>query len=129
MNTLLFIFLGFGCVNSFLFTKMSNQYQRYQNRQNQGHFPLFSRKYPFSPNYHEHYIKRLNSKNITEQTNEILNGGNINQHTDENTGHISEDLANLYNGNINNKNATVRIIINKGSLEQLGLGLGFGLKY
>jgi cell division protease FtsH len=132
MNTLLFIFLGIGCVNSFLFTKMSNQYQRYQNHQNhqnQGQFPLFSRKYPFSPNYHEHYIKRLNSKNITEQTNEILNGGNINEDTDENTGHISEDLANLYNGNINNKNATVRIIINKGSLEQLGLGLGFGLKY
>lgn len=134
MNTLLFIFLGFGCVNSFLFTKMSNQYQRYKNHQShqshqkQGQFPLFSRKYPFSPNYHEHYIKRLNSKNITEQTNEILNGGNMNEDTDGNSGNVSEDLANLYNGNIN-KNATVRIIINKGSLEQLGLGLGFGLKY
>jgi cell division protease FtsH len=113
---------------------MSNQYQRYKNHQShqshqkQGQFPLFSRKYPFSPNYHEHYIKRLNSKNITEQTNEILNGGNMNEDTDGNSGNVSEDLANLYNGNIN-KNATVRIIINKGSLEQLGLGLGFGLKY
>jgi len=104
---------------------MSNQYK---NHQKQGQFPLFSRKYPFSPNYHEHYIKRLNSKNITEQTNEILNGGNMNEDTGGNSGNISEDLANLYNGNIN-KNATVRIIINKGSLEQLGLGLGFGLKY
>ena len=129
MNTLLFIFIGIGCVNPFLFTKMSNQYQKHQNHQKQGQFPLFSRKYPFSPNYHEHYIKRLNSKNITEQTNEILNGGNINEDTDENSGNISEDLANLYNGNGYNKNTTVRIIINKGSIEQLGLGLGFGLKY
>ena len=124
MNTLLFVFLGIGCVNSFLFTKMSNQYRK---QQKQGQFQIYARKYPFSPNYHEHYIKRLNSKNITEQTNEILQGSNgFNQ--DENSGNISEDLANLYNGNIN-KNATVRIIINKGSLEQLGLGLGFGLKY
>jgi len=126
MNTLLFIFIGIGCVNPFLFTKMSNQHQKHQK---QGQFSLFSRKYPFSPNYHEHYIKRLNSKNITEQTNEILNGGNINEDTDENSGHISEDLANLYNGNGYNKNTTVRIIINKGSIEQLGLGFGFGLKY
>lgn len=132
MNTLLFIFIGIGCVNPFLFTKMSNQYQKYQK---QGQFPLFARKYPFSPNYHEHYIKRLNSKNITEQTNEILNGGNINEDTNENaennenTGNISDDLANIYNGNGYNKNTTVRIIINKANLEQLGLGLGFGLKY
>jgi len=82
---------------------------------------IFSRKYPFSQNYHEHYIKRLNSKNITEQTNEILNGGNIEEDN-------IDDLANLY-GNMNNKNTTVRIIINKGTIEQLGLGLGFGLKY
>jgi len=121
MNTLLFVFLGIGCVNSFLFTKMANQYRK------NGQLQIYARKYPFSPNYHEHYIKRLNSKNITEQTNEILQGSNgFNQ--DENSGNISEDLANLYNGN-GNKNATVRIIINKGSLEQLGLGLGFGLKY
>lgn len=122
MNTLLFVFLGIGCVNSFLFTKMANQYRK------NGQFQIYARKYPFSPNYHEHYIKRLNSKNITEQTNEILQGSN-GFNDDENSGNISEDLANLYNGNGNNKNATVRIIINKGSLEQLGLGLGFGLKY
>ena len=115
MKSFFFIFLlGLSCVNPFLFTKISNRDRR--------QLQIFSRKYPFSPNYHEHYIKRLNSKNITEQTNEILNGGN----DEENN---IDDLANLYgNGNIN-KNATVRIIINKGSLEQLGLGLGFGLKY
>ena len=111
------IFLFITCVNSFLFTKMSNQQRRQQ-------FQLYSRKkYPFSPNYHEHYIKRLNSKNITEQTNEILNSGKF-----ENENENENDLANLYNGN-GNRNATVRIIINKGNLEQLGLGLGFGLKY
>jgi len=31
-----------------------------------------NKKYPFSQNYFEKYMKRLNSKNITEQTNEIL---------------------------------------------------------
>jgi cell division protease FtsH len=109
------IFFFISYVNAFLFTKMSNHEKR--------QFQIYSRKkYPFSPNYHEHYIKRLNSKNITEQTNEILNGDNREDPED--------DLEELYNnGNIPNRNTTVRIIINKGSLEQLGLGLGFGLKY
>lgn len=31
------------------------------------------RKYPFSKNYYEHYMKRLNSKNVTEQTSAIFN--------------------------------------------------------
>jgi len=31
------------------------------------------KKYPFSKHYHEHYVKRLNSRNITEQSNHILN--------------------------------------------------------
>jgi len=30
-------------------------------------------KYPFSKNYYEHYLKRLNSRNITEQGEAILN--------------------------------------------------------
>jgi len=30
-------------------------------------------KYPFSKNYYEHYLKRLNSRNITEQGDAILN--------------------------------------------------------
>ena len=114
MKSFFLIFLlGVSYVEPFLFTKMTNQDRR--------HVQIFSRKYPFSPNYHEHYIKRLNSKNITEQTNEILNGGNIEENN-------IDDLANLY-GNMNNKNTTVRIIINKGTIEQLGLGLGFGMKY
>ena len=103
-------------INSYFLTKIAHR----DNKQ----FQIYSRKkYPFSPNYHEHYIKRLNSKNITQQTNEILNGDDR-----ENGENSEDDLANLYNGN-GNKNTTFRIIINKGSLEQLGLGLGFGLKY
>jgi cell division protease FtsH len=35
---------------------------------------FYSRKYPLSRRHHEHYLKRLNSKNITEQTLEILKG-------------------------------------------------------
>ena len=31
------------------------------------------KKYPFSKNYHEHYLKRLNSRNLTEQHHHILN--------------------------------------------------------
>ena len=34
------------------------------------------RKYPLSKNHHERYIKRLNSKNITLQNNEIISGNN-----------------------------------------------------
>lgn len=70
---------------------------------------LGSRKYPFSQKYFERYIKRLNSKNITEQNQEILR----------------EDQENLYDylpqENVI-KNITgdgiprVRIIINKNLL-------------
>ena len=70
------------------------------------------RKYPFSQKYFERYIKRLNSKNITEQNEEIL----------------KNDLENYYNylpkENVI-KNITgdgrprVRIIINKNLLNPL----------
>ena len=39
--------------------------------------------YPFSKNYYENFIKRLNSKNITQQNNEILNNDIFNR--DNNT--------------------------------------------
>ena len=50
------------------------------------HKPIFSytpsdsgsRKYPFSQKYFERYIKRLNSKNSSEQTQEILNNNDDN---------------------------------------------------
>jgi cell division protease FtsH len=53
--------------NGFLFQHL-NRYIREPTK-------LFdsSRKYPVSRNHHEKYIHRLNSKNITIQTNEILN--------------------------------------------------------
>ena len=52
----------------------------------------FSSKYPFSQKYYEEYIKRLNSKNITDSTEAIINESMF-------------DETNLNNENIaNNKN-------------------------
>lgn len=63
-----------------------------------------NRKYPFSQKYFERYIKRLNSKNITEQTEAILNENN-----DDPFGHIPIENLNITNGR-------VRIFINKNIL-------------
>jgi hypothetical protein len=60
-----------------------------------------NKKYPFSQKYFERYIKRLNSKNITEQSQAILNEDN-----DDPFGHIPIENLNITNGR-------VRIIINK----------------
>lgn len=51
---------------------------------------LQKKNYPLSKNYYENFIKRLNSKNITEQQNEMLD-----------------------NGGFNRDNTTIRIIIGK----------------
>ena len=63
---------------------------------------LFSeKKYPFSKTYYERFVKRLNSKNFTEQTQEILNGNDL--------------LSQLFPDNVqkNSTNGRFRIIINK----------------
>jgi cell division protease FtsH len=60
-----------------------------------------NKKYPFSQKYFEKYIKRLNSKNITEQTEAILN-----ENDDDPFGHIPIENLNITNGR-------VRIFINK----------------
>jgi cell division protease FtsH len=60
-----------------------------------------NKKYPFSQKYFERYIKRLNSKNITEQSQAILNEDN-----DDPFGHIPIENLNITNGR-------VRIFINK----------------
>jgi cell division protease FtsH len=96
-----------------------------------------ARKYPLSRYYHEHYIKRLNSKNVTEQTNNIL-GTEHHEDEDEDEDDIendeyltpeekelSDDLAEIYNmANMGRKNANntghVRIFINRG-----GIGLNY----
>ena len=63
-----------------------------------------NKKYPFSQKYFERYIKRLNSKNITEQTEAIFNENNDNPF-----GHIPIENLNITNGR-------VRIFINKNIL-------------
>ena len=50
----------------------------------------FYRKYPLSRNYHEHYLKRLNSKNATIQTREIVNGAPL-MNFDENDNEYDKD--------------------------------------
>jgi len=76
------------------------------------------KKYPLSKYHHERYIKRLNSRNITEQTDEILN-----QQDNENDYYNSLDelyrMANEENSTISG----VRIIINKGMFEELATQL------
>jgi cell division protease FtsH len=72
------------------------------------------RKYPFSRNYYEDYLKRLNSKNITIQTNEILNN-------DDSDNDDSEDDTTIYSIlNIpNNDNMGYRVVLNKNMFEQI----------
>lgn len=98
-------------VSSFLYVKTF--YPRRQPLQ------LYMRKkYPLSKYHHERYIKRLNSRNITEQTDEILN-----QQDNENDYYNSLDelykMANQENSTISG----VRIIINKGMFEELATQL------
>lgn len=57
--------------------------------------PGLSRKYPLSRNYHEHYLKRLNSRNITIQINEILNNNDDDGEEDQN-GDDEEDDGSVY---------------------------------
>jgi cell division protease FtsH len=74
---------------------------------------LHMKNYPYSRSYYEHYLRRLNSKNITLQNQEILGEDNDNT-TDAS---IFDDLAQLYG----NKNISrgFRIIIQQG-----GIGIG-----
>ena len=66
MKYLLNILCLLPIVSSFLYVKTF--YPRRQPLQ------LYMRKkYPLSRHHHERYIKRLNSRNVTEQTDEILN--------------------------------------------------------
>jgi len=81
---------------------------------------LHMRNYPFARSYYEHYVRRLNSKNITIQNQEIMG-------TDENGTERTffDDLAELYaNPNISRPAGGFRIIISPGSIMP-----GLGLKY
>lgn len=67
------------------------------------------RKYPISRRHHEHYIRRLNSKNITQQTMEILN---IDDQEDD-------DLVYSILKNMNNTQPGFRVVLNKRMIEDL----------
>lgn len=81
---------------------------------------LSMRNYPYSRSYYEQYLRRLNTKNITLQNQEILG-------TDEagNENPFFDDLAELYsNKNLSRPPGGFRIIIQQG-VPGLGLGLNY----
>jgi cell division protease FtsH len=79
---------------------------------------LSMRNYPHSRSYYEHYLRRLNSKNITIQNQEITTT------YPNNTGReFFDDLAELYSNN-SRPSGGFRIIINPGAMIP-----GLGLKY
>jgi len=90
MKILLFFYISF--IHSFLKDSFVNGFLSPLHPQKN---PIFydNNKYPLSRDYYERYIKRLNSKNISMQTNEILKN-----HEDRKS------------------NSTYRIIINKNLL-------------
>lgn len=128
MKHILSALLIFVCAQSYMYTRNLRTSSRGKQ------FKInAARKYPLSRYYHEHYIKRLNSKNVTEQTNNILG---TEHHEDEDDiendeyltpeeKELSDDLAEIYNmANMGRKNANntghVRIFINRG-----GIGLNY----
>ena len=58
---------------------IKNKIDNCENTKELRDFFLNRKKYPFSKNYYENSIKRLNSKNITEQNNEILGNDYFNK--------------------------------------------------
>lgn len=78
------------------------------------------RNYPYSRSYYEQYLRRLNSKNITIQNQEI---SGTDEHGNENP--FFDDLAELYsNKNLSRPPGGFRIIIQQG-LPPMGLGLKY----
>jgi cell division protease FtsH len=67
-----------------------------------------TQKYPLSQKYYETYLKRLNSQNITIQTNEILNG--LSPH----------DFSHIPPENIQRNGTKYRIILNKNMFNGFG---------
>ena len=84
---------------------------------------LQMKNYPYSRSYYEHYVRRLNSKNITIQNQEILRVDDKGTQKS-----FFDDLAELYaNGNVTRASPSgVRIIINPGVMMP---GMNLGLKY
>jgi cell division protease FtsH len=97
--------------------------------------------YPVSPPFHEEYLRNLNSKNVTQQTDAILgknkhykpsngfsNKNNENKKEEEEDDDeeefidIDDDLAELYGLS---RNGGLRIIIEQPNYNDLGIGIGF----
>ena len=66
---------------------------------------FYKRNYPLSHRHHEHYIKRLNSRNITLQTMEILNN--------QQNGDEDEDMIYSILKKMNNSEPGFRVVLNK----------------
>jgi len=75
-------------------------------------------KYPLSRNHYESYIKRLNSKNITYQLNELLN--NIDD-KDDDTDEDTDDgtIYSLLNIPRNEEELGFRVVLNKEMFEKI----------
>ena len=94
----IFILLSILQFSASFFTKMMGREISFTKR-------FASRKYPISRYEREHYLKRLNSKNATIQTNEII-AGDVEMDEYENL------MMQAYNGRNNTRISGIRIIIN-----------------
>jgi cell division protease FtsH len=115
------VFLAILCisyVNSFFMTYSTPQYRG-------NIFKLTSfRKYPHSQSYYEQYLKRLNSKNETDRDTAILNTDE--KEVNDSPKSYGEQLADLYNISRNQPGGGgLRIIISKGGIQAMGLGLPY----
>ena len=93
-----FILLCILQVSASFFTKMMGRDISFTKR-------FASRKYPISRYEREHYLKRLNSKNVTIQTNEII-AGDVEMDEYENL------MMQAYQGRNKTRVSGIRIIIN-----------------
>ena len=113
MNQIIIFVLLFSLINGFIYPNS------YKNRDRIS-MNIHSRKYPIS-SYNEHYLKRLNSKNITIQSNEILNNHNEGFYNDDEPEMFDELINNNSTGK--HRSGGVRIIINKSVINQLSADL------
>ena len=72
---------------------------------------FYSRKYPLSRRHHEHYLKRLNSRNVTIQTTEILNEHSTQQQVDDMIFSILKKTNETESG--------FRVVLNKSMFQQI----------
>ena len=77
------------------------------------------KKYPLSKYHHERYIKRLNSRNVTEQMYEMFHPSNEENEYSDYQSNFENQYNDDENQNINTTVGGIRIIINKGMFEEL----------